>query len=362
MKFNEEFKSRDDVFKYEYNDSTLYFVPNNQGLYEFCTECKEIDERKIQQWMDSVKNKAVPLEHIPYVIWDAKMKALGEGVVCDYFIERKIKGFAKTNGINLKKNMLPSKQPKRRGNIQVMGLAVEKYVESYPASYISKAGKCDSERYHLLVRDIKNKQKYEIIMETSLGICGSGYCSASYGRFDIKKLDKNMPFSHTPIETMFIEGFSIDPYTLGWKQEYTKGDADDFDDLDIVNNVFSISFAGMDPYYPSGYVRINMEKFAVLSRAMKKRPVWIINGPSGTGKSTLAGHIKGLSVFETDSVNKLPKEIDADVIVLGNRSKFTVNDITNRLFGEVNVIEVSFKQSDKQRRKRIDKKFNDDGR
>lgn len=314
--------------------------------------------------MNSVKRKAVPLEHIPYVIWDAKMRGLGRSVICDYDTEeQKIRKFAQVNGIKVKEDMLPSKQPKQRGKIQVIGLAVEKYVENYPESDTSKGGKKDSKRYHLFVRDIQNKQKYEITVQTILGVCGSGWCPASYGKLDIKKLDKCKPFSHTPIKTTFIEGFSIDPHTLCWKQEHTQSnERNDDGELDVVNNIFAVSFTGIDPYYPSGYTNIDMQKFAVLPRAMEKRPVWIIKGPSGTGKSTLAGHIKELSVFETDSVDKLPKEIDADVIVLGNRSKFTVNDIKSRLFGEVNVIEVSFEQSDKQRSKRLDKEFTDGGR
>ena len=362
MEFKEEFKQRKDVFQ-TVEGVKIYFIPNNQGLYEFCTENKTDDEKKVQHWMNYVKRKAVPLEHIPYVAWDAIKKGLGKGVVCDYYIEREIEKFAQANGIQLNKNMLPSRQPKQRGKIQVIGLAVEKYVERYPASDTSNGGKKVSERYHLFVRDIQNKQKYEITLQTRLGVCGSGWCSASYGRLNIIKLDKCKPFSHTPIKTTFIEGFSIDPYTLGWKQEHTRSNrGNDDGELDVENNIFAVSPVGIDPYYPSGYASINMGKFAALPRVMEKRPVWIIRGPSGTGKSTLAGHLEGLSVFETDSVDKLPKEIDADVIVLGNRSKFTVKDIESRLFGEVNVIEVSFEQSDKQRIKRIDKEFTDGGR
>lgn len=350
MNFEEEYKDRDDVFKYERcNFPTLYFVPNNQGLYVFCTENRTDDEKKVQRWMNCVKNTAVPLEHIPYVIWDAEMKALGRGVICDYDImEWEIAKFAKTNGIKLQKNMLPSKQPKKRGSIQVIGLAVEKYVERC-IDPDDKRKKKVSERYHLLVRDIKNKRKYEITIQTRTWDSGCGYGLNTRGKIDIEKLDKNKPFSHTPIETMFIEGFSIDPSTLGWKQEhYTKRYEGD-DDIYIENNVFSFSEFGGDMCYPRGSARINMQRFAVLPRAMEKRPVWIIKGPSGTGKSTLAGHIEGLDVFETDSVDKLPKEIDADVIVLGNRSKFTVDDIKSHLFGEVNVIQVSFEQSTGQR-------------
>lgn len=119
----------------------------------------------------------------------------------------------------------------------------------------------------------------------------------------------------------------------------------------MINNVFAYSHNGEDNYYPTGSVAINKKLFIPLARAMEKRPVWIIEGASGTGKSTLASHLEGLTVFETDSVDKLPESIKEDVIVLGNRSGFKREDVTKRIFGQpdVNLISITFNKEDQSR-------------
>lgn len=50
---------------------------------------------------------------------------------------------------------------------------------------------------------------------------------------------------------------------------------------------------------------------------------------------------------ETVSVDELPKVVYDDVIVLGNRSNFSTEDVKQRLFGEPDVIEVSFDRGEK---------------
>jgi hypothetical protein len=80
----------------------------------------------------------------------------------------------------------------------------------------------------------------------------------------------------------------------------------------------------------------------VLSRA--KRPVWIFVGKSAMGKSFIANQIKTLNVFETDSVSVLPEVIFADVVVVGNKSGWSEEDIYPILFGEPEVIVVDFQK------------------
>lgn len=159
---------------------------------------------------------------------------------------------------------------------------------------------------------------------------------------------KGMPFTHKPKGDLYIRGFSINPENFCWYQEYaTREEEIGYWRTNEYNNVFSYEHIGDDPYYPSGRVNIKMDKFEKVERAMDKRPVWIIKGASGTGKSTLASHIEGLKVFETDSVDRLPPTIYEDVIVLGNRSKFSVEDVKSRLFGEHEAIVVSFEREGK---------------
>lgn len=87
------------------------------------------------------------------------------------------------------------------------------------------------------------------------------------------------------------------------------------------------------------------EMFEKTPRMMEKRPVWIFAGDSGLGKSTLGRflELQGKVVYETDSDQRLPNMIMADVIVAGNRNKsLTIEDICSRLPEGVEPIFVEF--------------------
>ena len=85
--------------------------------------------------------------------------------------------------------------------------------------------------------------------------------------------------------------------------------------------------------------------FEKTPRMMEKRPVWIFAGGSGLGKSTIGRflELQGKIIYETDSDQRLPNMIMADVIVAGNRNKsLTIDDICARLPDEVEPIFVEF--------------------
>lgn len=87
------------------------------------------------------------------------------------------------------------------------------------------------------------------------------------------------------------------------------------------------------------------EMFEKTARIMEKRPVWIFAGDSALGKSTLGRflELQGKIVYETDSDQRLPNIIMADVIVAGNRNKsLTIEDICSRLPEGVEPIFVEF--------------------
>lgn len=87
------------------------------------------------------------------------------------------------------------------------------------------------------------------------------------------------------------------------------------------------------------------EMFEKTPRMMEKRPVWIFAGGSGLGKSTIGRflELQGKVVYETDSDQRLPNVIMADVIVAGNRNKsLTIDDICSRLPEGVEPIFVEF--------------------
>lgn len=235
---------------------------------------------------------------------------------------------------------------KNKGTIKVLGLSVEKFLSTYETDETGEVTDEDT-RYNLFVEDLANKNKYVMHLETRSGSCGSGWCPAKYGNIKIEKLEKDVPISHIPLQPTIINDLSINPETLEIDKEIFQHDDEGANN--IHNNVFSFSDVGGDIYYPTGYATVNMEAFMPLERAMDARPVWILEGGSGLGKSTLASHLQDLNVFETDSVDILPDKIVADVVVLGNRSGFTADEIAKRLFGypDVNVIAVNFTQPSK---------------
>lgn len=87
------------------------------------------------------------------------------------------------------------------------------------------------------------------------------------------------------------------------------------------------------------------EMFEKTPRIMEKRPVWIFAGGSGLGKSTLGRflELQGKVIYETDSDQRLPNIIMADVIVAGNRNRsLTIDDICSRLPDGIEPIFVEF--------------------
>ena len=72
------------------------------------------------------------------------------------------------------------------------------------------------------------------------------------------------------------------------------------------------------------------DKLRSTNRGFDKVPLWIFRGGSGLGKSFLAHKIQDLTVFETDAWKTLPDVITEDIVVLGNKYKHTVEDITSR--------------------------------
>jgi hypothetical protein len=50
----------------------------------------------------------------------------------------------------------------------------------------------------------------------------------------------------------------------------------------------------------------------------------------------------GKTKYETDKANKLPNSITEDIVVIGNKYQFTIEEITEKLFGDCEVIPVKF--------------------
>ena len=203
-------------------------------------------------------------------------------------------------------------------------------------------------KYHVFVRNERD-DLFDITLYNSFNECPSGWCPASYGNCEVQRLTKPHPFTHTPVREIIIDGLTIDF---------------DDDDLNLVpvekakrgNNyiagidrygevVFEVDFTGGDDYYPNGSVSVNEKLFKKAYRAEDlKRCVYIFEGSSGLGKSTLAFHLP--DVYETDSSESLPSTIYENVIVLGNKYDFTFEEVVDRIFhkDDCKIIRVSFSQ------------------
>ena len=221
--------------------------------------------------------------------------------------------------------------------MKIIGLRVHQYVGQEVSGHNCDFTETPSimER-HIVCLQFNNGHFYELTLQTDEGQCGSGWCTATYGLAQIDRVTKFSGFTHLPING---------PIEIPVELSVKRANCDKWeipDDFEC--SVFGYTSYGVDKYYPSGEHWVNMELFEVTPRAKAKRPVWIFVGQSAMGKSFIANQIKTLDVFETDSVNVLPEVIFADVVVVGNRSGWTEEDIYPILFGEPEVIVVDFQK------------------
>jgi hypothetical protein len=215
---------------------------------------------------------------------------------------------------------------------EVVGLRIEKYVGTAVYGH-----NCDftyspeiQQRHVLLLKHFSTE--YELTLQTDESECGSGWCTASYGRFDFKQVANFAGKTHRILKGTILN-----------LQVCTQTESLDYVD----NSLFSFSEDGGDNYYPSGGYDINMSLFEEIPMTNIKRPVHIFIGDSNSCKSTIAA-LTGKNILETDftGVNDLPEIITEDIIVVGN--KFNINietDIIPRIFDLENsqVVVVNFK-------------------
>lgn len=89
---------------------------------------------------------------------------------------------------------------------------------------------------------------------------------------------------------------------------------------------------------------VNMDYFELKSRFSEiKRKIWIFKGASLTGKTFLSNML-WVNKYETDLDPQLPDIFYEEVIVLGNKYNFTVEDVVSRIYEKdlVDIIIVDF--------------------
>lgn len=210
---------------------------------------------------------------------------------------------------------------------KVNSLRIEKTM-----TYNNRGDEYEDNKIYILNCTSNVGKKYEVRLWTIYGDCYSGWCGASWGHGAIKMVESFVGMTHKPIKELEFE--------LEINTETKEMDLSDMD-----NDVFSIDYDGGDYYYPGGYTQVDEELFEEINRNKEKRPVWIFKGDSALGKSYLAGIIANSdrmkTVYETDAHESLDK-IHEDIIVVGNKYSYSVEEIEKYIEGEHEIILVDF--------------------
>lgn len=214
----------------------------------------------------------------------------------------------------------------------VIGLVQENYVADHVIGH-----NCNFEivptldvRYHLYCRNFIHT--IELFCYTKYGQCFFVWGTSSVGVMYAKLVDKIGPITHEPKTKL---SFILNLNELQWDEKLQIK-------YDINNTIFELSFVGLDKYYPRGYVKLNMGWFCKTIRFKSKRMVWIWKGPSCVGKSHLSQLISGKTIYETDSNSFLPNFIHQDIIIIGNKYKFSEEEIKERIVIDAEIHIVQF--------------------
>lgn len=176
-----------------------------------------------------------------------------------------------------------------------------------------------------------------------------GYTFNNYGHATIERVTKPIYTARIkePLNILLpkeINGRSLDnidvdcPINLFEDEDYFE-----------IPGIIKVSECGGDEWYPEGYLEFNRERFEEPNkRQMYKKPIWIFKGDSGTGKTYLSAMLERgrMKVFETDSIkgDRIIDPIKADIIVMGNKHGFKIDDIKDHVANrdDVEFIEVDF--------------------
>jgi hypothetical protein len=152
----------------------------------------------------------------------------------------------------------------------------------------------------------------QLSLATQHGMCGSGYCSATWSHQKLTSVQEVGPLTHVPTIQMrgqvVING-TVGPHSL--KQVFE-------------NEIFGWSGDGGCGYYPSGHAWAkvdNTEFWTPTGRGFTKPLIHVFVGGSNTGKSTLGRFVSPTAtVYETDKSEEFMEGMAyAQVIVLGEK-------------------------------------------
>jgi len=224
----------------------------------------------------------------------------------------------------------------RLSKYRVLGIQERKYIRSEDHMKSSLI-KVERTKHIIYIKEVVDKYSLDpcmlaLTLEECAHPCGSGWTMATSASIFVEET-KEAPYTHIPRcgKHLIIE-LPIDFMYGYW---YIEGD-------EFNNEVFTFSQDGGDSYYPQGAYNIHMDCFEETARSKDRRQVWVISGKSGLGKSFLTSRMKDLTVYETDSSEMLPQILDQDIIVIGNKYTYNMEDIKSRIYGYADVIAICF--------------------
>jgi hypothetical protein len=192
----------------------------------------------------------------------------------------------------------------------IIGIRVEKYFGTVTEGHNCDFTEVETQLEKVIIFSISEGRKFKTQLWTEYGECYSGWTTASWGKDKTEEVDNfECGFTHVPKDFMQVESTTSNQYF---------GHTDD----------------GDDAYYPGGSHYVNMEYFVSTGRGSEKPITFIFTGKSGIGKSFLASKLKELTVYETDVNPTLNIPLTTDVVVLGNKYEYSVEDVVKSFEGK----------------------------
>ncbi len=124
----------------------------------------------------------------------------------------------------------------------------------------------------------------------------------------------------------------------------------------VTKEIVEIEFDPNEKQYDNSFfktdgnrIQIKYDYLISTARKKEKRPVWIMMGKSALGKSYLSSMLvngSDLTKYETDMSPELPDEICEDLIVVGNKYKFSLKEIKAKIRGEYEPVIITFEQGE----------------
>ena len=217
----------------------------------------------------------------------------------------------------------------------VVGMKVHHYIGEFLDGHNCNFKEYKEPMEEYIICMSKDDKKYELSLKEVNGQCYSGWSTATWGESIIKEVVNFGAITHVPkkdINKVINLSNCHDSPT-----EYFKtGEVYECD-------FFYFNIDGGDDYYPSGSAYAKLDAFEATNRGFDKTPVWVFKGDSNLGKSFLAHKLKDMKIYETDCSDVLPELLGYNVIVLGNKHNFTLEEIKGKLPG-IKVMTVSFEE------------------